>query len=36
MAKVEAIKEIHTDTEKAEHIASRILIDEEITGFREL
>lgn len=35
MAKVEIHREKHTETEKAERISSRILIDEEIEAFRE-
>lgn len=35
MAKVEAVKEKHTEEEKAENIAGRILVDDEIASFRE-
>lgn len=35
MAKIETVKEKHTESEIAQHIASRILVDDEITEFRE-
>jgi site-specific recombinase XerD len=35
MAKIETVREKHSEEEKAEHIASRILLDEEIVQFRE-
>lgn len=35
MAKIEIVRQQHTEEERAESIAGRILVDEEITAFRE-